>query len=74
MKDKRNCNGAYPMYGMPMVPQMPIPTPYQNTYDINNIDQRLNMLEERINRLEKLVSSNNNNNYNKYNDSNYYMV
>ena len=78
MKDKRNCNQAYPMYGMPpmMTPQMPIPNTYQNTYDINTIDQRLNMLDERVSRLEKLVLNNNNtaSNYNKYNNDNYYMV
>ena len=73
MKDKRNCNQAYPMYNTPMM-MPPIPNIYQNTYDINNIDQRLNMLEERVSRLEKLVSNSTNNNYNKYNDSNYYMV
>lgn len=73
MKDKRNCNGPYPMYGMPMMP--PIPNTYQNTFDINTIDQRLNMLDERVSRLEKLVLNNNtNNNYNKYNNDNYYMV
>ena len=71
MKDKRNCNQAYPMYGIPMMP--PIPNVYQNTFDINSIEQRINMLEERVSRLEKLVSNNTNNNYNKYND-NYYMV
>ena len=34
MKDKRNCNQAYPMYGMPqMIPPMPIyPNTYQNTF------------------------------------------
>lgn len=75
MKDKRNCNQAYPMYGMPMMPPMPIPNTYQNTYDINSIDQRLNMLDERVSRLEKMISNNNtNNNYNKYNNDNYYMV
>ncbi len=70
MKDKKNCNQAYPMYGMPMM-MPPIPNTYQNTFDIDSIDQRLNMLEERINRLEKTVFNNNNNT--KYND-NYYMV
>ena len=70
MKDKRNCNGPYPMYGIPMMP--PIPNTYENTFDINSIDQRLNMLEERINRLEKIVLNNDNNN--KYNNDNYYMV
>ena len=74
MKDKRNCNGQYPMYGVPMMPQMPIPNTYQNSYDINTIDQRLNMLDERVSRLEKLVLNNTNNNYNKYNNDNYYMV
>ena len=75
MKDKRNCNGPYPMYGMPMMmPQMQVPNTYQNTFDINSIDQRLNMLDERVSRLEKLVSNNNTNNYNKYNNDNYYMV
>ena len=73
MKDKRNCNGQYPMYGMPMM-MPPIPNTYKNTYDINSIDQKINMLEERITRLERLVSSNTNNNYNKYNNDNYYMV
>ena len=72
MKDKRNCNQAYPMYGMPMMVP-PIPNAYQSTYDINSIEQRLNVLEDRINRLEKTISSNNTTNYNKYND-NYYMV
>lgn len=77
MKDKRNCNQTYPMYGIPpmMVPPMPIQNTYQNTYDINSIDQRLNMLDERVSRLEKIVSNNNTtNNYNKYNNDNYYMV
>ena len=75
MKEKRNCNQAYPMYGMPqMIPPMPIyPNTYQNTFDINSLSDKINSLEERVSRLEKIVL-NNNNNYNKYNDSNYYMV
>ena len=86
MKDKRNCsnNMNYPVYQQPMmVPQFGYPNMYQqpfmsggittNTYDqqINNIEQQINLLDQRITRLEKM---NNNNNYNKYNDSNYYMV
>lgn len=73
MKDKRNCNQAYPIYPQPMM-MPPMPNIYQNTYDINSVEQRLNMLEERVSRLEKLISNNSNNNYNKYNNDNYYMV
>ena len=71
MKDKRNCNGPYPMYNMPMMQPMPIyPNTYQNSYDINSIDQRLNALDERVSRLEKIIGNTNN----KYNNDNYYMV
>ena len=40
---------------------------------INNIEQQLNLLDQRVTRLER-TNTNSNNNYNKYNDSNYYMV
>ena len=39
---------------------------------INNLEQQINLLDQRLTRLEK--QNLNNNNYNKYNDSNYYMV
>ena len=90
MKDKRNCNNNmnYPVYGGPMmVPPMGYPN-YQgipnfntgmttNTFEqqINNLEEQLNLLDQRITRLERqYMNMNNNNNYNKYNDSNYYMV
>ena len=90
MKDKRNCNNNmnYPVYPAPMMmPQMGYPN-YQpfpnimnsgiqaNTYEqqINNLEQQINLLDQRITRLEKQYMNNNSNNYNKYNDSNYYMV
>ena len=84
MKDKRNCNSNnYPIYQQPMIMQpMGYPVNYQTgipnfnptisiEQQINNLEQQINLLEQRINRLEK---SNTNTNYNKYNDSNYYMV
>lgn len=89
MKDKRNCNNqGYPIYQPPMmVPPFGYPANYPNyqgvsnmqpnTYNtsdqqINNLEQQINLLDQRVTRLEKL--NNNTNNYNKYNDSNYYMV
>lgn len=39
---------------------------------INNLEQQINLLDQRITKLEK--QNTNMNNYNKYNDSNYYMV
>ena len=44
-----------------------------NTFEqqINNIEKQINLLDQRVTRLENL---NNNNINNKYNDSNYYMV
>ena len=82
MKDKRNCNNqSYPVYTQPMiVPPMGYPINYQyppnlqNIQDqqLNNIEQQINILDQRITRLEK--ANNNSNSYNKYNDSNYYMV
>lgn len=41
---------------------------------INNLEQQINLLDQRVTRLEKLNSTNSSTNYNKYNDSNYYMV
>ena len=41
---------------------------------LNNLEQQINLLDQRITRLEKLNSNATANNYNKYNDSNYYMV
>ena len=87
MKDKRDCNMNYPIYQQPMmVPPMGYPVNYfgqrggipnntQNNYDqrLNNIEQQLNLLDQRVTRLENL-GTNNTTNYNKYNDSNYYMV
>ena len=86
MKDKRNCNNTgYPIYQQPMmVPPFGYPqgiqAPYQagqqfNSYDqqLNNIEQQLNLLDQRVTRLETL-GTNTTTNYNKYNDSNYYMV
>lgn len=86
MKDKRNCGMNYPVYQPPvMVPPMGMPyggyqSPMEiggissNTYEqqINNLEQQINLLDQRVTRLEK--SSNTTTNYNKYNDSNYYMV
>ena len=83
MKDKRNYNGAnYPIYQQPMmIPPMGYPVGYSNPYQdlnpnvyeqqINNLEKQINLLDQRVTRLEKL---NSNINYNKYNDSNYYMV
>ncbi len=90
MKDKRNCNSNmnYPIYGGQMVvppmgyPAMPnmMGMPIQggvssNTFEqqLNNIEQQINLLEKRVTRLENL-SNNSTTNYNKYSDSNYYMV
>ena len=86
MKDKRNCNNNmnYPIYPQPMMmPPMGYPNyqPYNNynggvstntiEQQLNNIEQQINLLDQRVTRLEKATM---NNNYNKYNDSNYYMV
>lgn len=83
MKDKRNCtNPSYPVYNQPMpVPPMGFPMNYQypinfqNTLEqqLNNLEQQLNILDQRITRLEK-INPNNQTSYNKYNDTNYYMV
>ena len=83
MKDKRNCNNmSYPAYQPMMVPPMGYPVGYPGMMNnssnnieqqLNNIEQQLNILDQRITRLENL-GSNNTTNYNKYNDSNYYMV
>ena len=91
MKDKRNCNSNmnYQVYPQPMmVPPMGMPNcqPFpnynggitSNTFgeQINNLEQQLNLLDQRVTRLERQYMNNmsNNSNYNKYNDSNYYMV
>ncbi len=89
MKDKRNCgsNISYPVYQQPMmVPPMGYPMGYPGAFQtsiptngvssntieqqLNNIEQQINLLDQRISRLENF----NNNNSNKYTDSNYYMV
>lgn len=90
MKDKRNCNNNmnYPIYPPFQAPMMMPPMGYQNypnyqnynngisnntiEQQINNLEQQINLLDQRITRLEKINT--NSNNYNKYNDSNYYMV
>lgn len=86
MKDKRNCNNNmnYPIYPNFQTPMMIPPVGYQNYIPYNNtpsngfeqqlnsLEQQITQLEQRITRLEKLNM--NNTNYNKYNDSNYYMV
>ena len=41
---------------------------------LSNLEQQINLLDQRVTRLEKLNSNTTTNNYNKYNDSNYYMV
>ena len=79
MKDKRNCNNtSYPMYGGMIPPyQVPMFNPLPiNTYEnqINNLEQQLDLLDQRVTRLEKLNLNTNQTTYNKYNDSNYYMV
>ena len=80
MKDKRNCMNNYPMYpNMMMPPMYPMPPANMvgtNTIEsqLNSIQQELNTLDQRISRLEKLNSNTGNTTYNKYNDSNYYMV
>ena len=89
MKDKRNCNQNmnYPVYPGMMVPPMGYPNygPFPNfnggvssntvEQQISNLEQQLNQLDQRVTRLERQYMNNNsNNNYNKYNDSNYYIV
>ena len=80
MKDKRNCNMPYPMYQPPMmVPPYGYPMNMNgNSQDvmsqINNLEQQINLLDQRVSRLESLNTGNTTTNYNKYNDSNYYMV
>ena len=79
MKDKRNCNMSYPIYQPPMmIPPYGYPANMGgNSMDvnsqINNLEQQINLLDQRVSRLESL-GSNTTTNYNKYNDSNYYMV
>lgn len=83
-------NNSYPIYQQPMmVPPMGYPINYSqpiqggmmngiatNTFEqqLNNIEQQINLLDQRITRLEKMNINTTNSNYNKYNDSNYYMV
>lgn len=78
----------YPIYQpQMMVPPMgyPMPGNFQggmmggvstNTFEqqLNNIEQQINLLDQRVTRLEKLNTNTTTNNYNKYSDSNYYMV
>lgn len=74
MKNQRACNN------MPIYPQMPYPVPMMpyNYQQTDTIDSRISALEQQVNSLEqrvsRLESGNNSNTYNKYNDSNYYMV
>ena len=81
MKDKRNCMNNYPMYPNMMMPPMYPPMMPNNMVgsntieqQLNSIQQELNTLDQRISRLEKMNSTSSNTTYNKYNDSNYYMV
>lgn len=85
MKNTRNCNSNYPVYpqmggmvppyGAPMMPNYNYNDlgNTQQTQQINNLEQQVNMLEQRVTRLENMNNANGQN-YNKYNDSNYYMV
>lgn len=75
--------GAQGFTGPMMVP--PIGYPNYQTYpnynnnlstntleqQFNNLEQQINQLDQRVTRLERQYI---NNNSNKYNDSNYYMV
>lgn len=47
-----------------------------NTFEqqLNNIERQINLLDQRVTRLEGLNNNTSNNYNNKYNDSNYYMV
>ena len=88
MKDNRNCNQGYPVYQPMMVPPMGYPVNYfdgmyqsgnsNNDFsnEINNLRNKINNLENRVSRLESMsnTTTNNTTNYNKYTDSNYYMV
>ena len=82
MKDKRNCGmNNYPIYPNMMMPPMYPPMMPNNMVgtntieqQLNNIQQEINTLDQRITRLEKMNSTSSNTTYNKYNDSNYYMV
>lgn len=82
MKKDRDCNMAYPVYpqmipnygGMVMPGQMiPMPGASGNFIgtDLSNINNQINSLEQRITRLENMISKNN---YNTYNSSNYQMM
>ena len=81
MSKDRNCMGNMnmPMYqqGMPMMPiAQTYPMNYQNSYNIenqmiNNIQQKLMELDDRVSKLEE---KNTTNYPNKYNSSNYYML
>lgn len=78
MKKERNCGYMGPNIPMmayqPMMvaqPNIGYNQPYSNGVDIASIEQRLNNLEARISKLE---NNNINKSYNKYNDSNYYML
>ena len=82
MKDNRNCNQNYPLYQPMMVPPMGYPVNYfdgmynpNNNYsdEISNLKNKLNNLESRVSRLENMGNTNTTN-FNKYSDSNYYMV
>lgn len=81
MKSSRNCNSNYPVYPQPMI-MPPYGMPAMPNYNgvnsniveqqLNNLEQQINLLDQRVSRLESMNT--NNTNYNKYNDSNYYMV
>ena len=63
-------------YGMPYSYQTEIDTSmssgmYDNT--LNNLDEKINMLDRRLTRLENTINSNKNN-YQNYSDSNYHMM
>lgn len=85
MKKDRNCMGnnmgaqmypnAIPMMPIPQTFPTPYPTTYQNNYNnmeqYNTLQQQINMLDERVSKLE---GKNTQNYSTKYNDSNYYML
>lgn len=88
MRNTRDCKGNnnYPIY--PVVPPYGMPmyngfngagmNGFNNTGMVSGLDQQLSALEQQVNSLEqrvnRLENMNQSNNYNKYNDSNYYMV
>lgn len=66
---------GYPAYPMQGYQQNFNTSNMGNTFEqqLSNLEQQINLLDQRITRLEKL-NANTTNNFNKYSDSNYYMV